>query len=119
MENLDTAVTINDENNLIFNKWINYLDSQSDIDTLAEIKAAPEIYGYLSTEDVINPTKNTIYGFYDTSTKTKIQKLHYMNGDWYDFDVQGEPKDGVILVKMPVQGMINYKGSLWKGEYDI
>lgn len=72
----------------------------------------PAIDGYMSTDDIIRPDYNIVYGFNDGT-----YKIYYIDQNWYDVEFI-DPQHTIILAYVPVYGMINYRGNLVKIKYD-
>jgi len=66
-------------------------------------------------EEIKEPQYNTVYGVIDEN-RIMSYKLYYIDGGWYDVEFEDEDKT-TMLAKVPVNGMINYKGSLIKKYY--
>ena len=84
----------------------------------------PAIDGYLSTNDIKNPEYNIVYGFYDGvdkngNSKPKKYKIYYIDQQWYDIEfLEPKQEQTLILAKVPVYGMVNYRGNLVKLSYE-
>jgi len=78
-----------------------------EIITEIDIENVPALDGYLSTEAVENPEYNMVYRFADGS-----YKIYYIDGCWYDVDFVERTDNKIILAKVPVNGMVNYRGDL-------
>ena len=74
----------------------------------------PAIDGYLSTNDIKSPDYNIIYGFKDGDNKK--YKIYYIDQNWYDVEFINSDKT-LILAKVPVYGMVNYRGNLVRIKY--
>ena len=74
----------------------------------------PAIDGYLSTNDIKSPDYNIIYGFKDGDSKK--YKIYYIDQNWYDIEFINSDKT-LILAKVPVYGMVNYRGNLVRIKY--
>lgn len=72
----------------------------------------PAIDGYLSTDDIIKPEYNIVYGFNDGT-----YKIYYIDQHWYNVEFI-DPQQQIILVHVPVYGMVNYRGNVVKIKYD-
>ncbi len=84
----------------------------------SEYNLNPEIYGYLSTQQIVNPKFNTVYTFLksmeEIEDKTYLDfyyQIYYIDGQWYPVDFMS---DNTILAAVPIYGMINYHGDLVK-----
>ena len=44
-------------------------------------------------------------------------QIYYINDQWYDFDFDEEGVDDIGLAKVPISGMINYRGTIIKNTY--
>ena len=64
---------------------------------------------YSSFNEITNPQYNHVY---EVNNK---QKIYYIDGQWYDFNKTTEE---IGLAKVPISGIINYKGDLIKKTYD-
>lgn len=76
----------------------------------------PTLDGYKTTEEIVEPKFNTVYGF-QGENKNKKYKIYYIDGEWYDVDYDKDNPE-LILAKVPVYGMVNYKGDLIEIQYD-
>ena len=76
----------------------------------------PIIDGYKSIKDIKNPEYNIVYGF-NNGTNQKIYKIYYIDQQWYDIEFITQEQD-LILAKVPVYGMVNYRGNLVKIKYE-
>jgi len=74
----------------------------------------PAIDGYLSTDDIKSPDYNIVYGFKDGDNKK--YKIYYIDQNWYDVEFINLDKT-LILAKVPVYGMVNYRGNLVRIKY--
>lgn len=74
----------------------------------------PAIDGYLSIDDIKFPDYNIIYGFKDGDNKK--YKIYYIDQNWYDVEFINSDKT-LILAKVPVYGMVNYRGNLVRIKY--
>ena len=74
----------------------------------------PAIDGYLSINDIKSPDYNIIYGFKDGNSKK--YKIYYIDQNWYDVEFINSDKT-LILAKVPVYGMVNYRGNLVRIKY--
>lgn len=82
-----------------------------------KIDIIPELDGYLSTDDIKDPEYNIVYGFYDGENKPKKYKIYYIDHNWYDVEELNQ-EWSLILAKVPVNGMINYRGNLVRIKYE-
>ena len=64
---------------------------------------------YSSFNEITNPQYNHVY---EVNNK---QKIYYIDGQWYGFNKTTEE---IGLAKVPISGIINYKGDLIKKTYD-
>lgn len=62
-----------------------------------------------SGEGITNPQYNHVYSI------NGINKIYYIDDEWYDFEYDGTNHIG--LAKVPVSGIINYKGNINKKTY--
>lgn len=86
-----------DDFKVIYNDWYELGDSYYDLDTVKK------------------PEYNTVYGVIDENGIFS-HKLYYLDGGWYDVEFEDEEKT-TILAKVPINGVINYKGNLMKKVY--
>lgn len=73
----------------------------------------PILDGYESEEDILNPEYNTVYKF-----KDNIYKIYYIDQGWYDVEFVANSDKSLIIARVPVYGMVNYRGNLVKIKYD-
>lgn len=70
---------------------------------------------FYSSADVKKPVYNTVYGVIDENGIFSY-KLYYIDGGWYDVLFEDEDKT-TLLARVPINGVINYKGNLIKNIY--
>ncbi len=76
----------------------------------------PMLDGYKTTDE-IKPRFNTVYRF-QTNTNEEKYKIYYIDGKWYDVEFIEGTERQLIIAKVPVYGMINYRGNLIKVKYE-
>lgn len=64
---------------------------------------------YNRTNDIKNPKYNTVYNIGNN------KYIYYINGEWYPISLDGNGAS--ITAKVPIEGMINYLGSVVRSEY--
>ena len=64
---------------------------------------------YKHVNDVKNPKYNTVYNIGND------KYIYYINGEWYQ--VFEDNNGASITAKVPIEGMINYLGSVVRSEY--
>lgn len=62
-----------------------------------------------SAEDIVDPKYNHVYSI------NGINKIYYIDDQWYNFDYDNSNNIG--LAKVPVNGLINYKGDIIENIY--
>ena len=70
---------------------------------------------FYKLSSVKKPQYNTVYGLIDDNGIFSY-KLYYIDDGWYDVTFEDENKT-TMLAKVPINGVINYKGSLIKKNY--
>ena len=75
---------------------------------------------YMSIAEIVTPVRNTVYKINDSF------KIYYSDGKWYSFEMlpldetnvaANVTSEKVGLAKVPVQGQINYYGSVVQSSY--
>ena len=77
----------------------------------------PEIDGYSSIRDIQEPEYNVVYGFYNGENQPKTYKIYYIDEQWYDVEFIDSERI-LIIAKVPVYGMVNYRGNLVRVSYE-
>lgn len=70
---------------------------------------------FYGLSSVKKPKYNTVYGVVDENGIFSY-KIYYLDQGWYDVEFEDENKT-IMLAKVPINGVINYKGSLIKKKY--
>jgi hypothetical protein len=70
---------------------------------------------FYKLSSVKKPQYNTVYGVINENGIFSY-KLYYLDDGWYDVEFENEDKTS-MLAKVPINGVINYKGSLIKKIY--
>ena len=124
---LDDSITENIDSNLVWYK--NWLKTKNEVSINGTTNIGhsiinindiniPIIDGYKDEKDILNPEYNTIYKIQkyneDTEEIETTNKIYYIDQRWYDIDFL---VDDIILAKVPVYGMVNYRGNLVKIQY--
>jgi len=79
---------------------------------IGEKENIPFLNGYESTKDIKNPQYNVVYAI------NKTNKIYYINDRWYDVEKYASNDNLTILAKVPVDGMLNYRGRIISLIYD-
>lgn len=75
---------------------------------LDDIEYVLDENAYSKKSDIVNPVRNNVYSIGNSL------KIYYSDGQWYDFEKQDK---GVGLAKVPIQGSVNYYGSIVRVNY--
>lgn len=83
---------------------------------VGEEENIPALDGYNSIKDIKNPQYNIVYGI--KTNYGKVNKIYYIDGHWYDIDQYSSDDNLTILAKVPIDGMLNYRGRIITLIYD-
>lgn len=140
------VVNINSNKTISLNEWEYVLDSSARLpensfgytwdelvkNEMNNVNATIQTEQYLGQEDthrlwdnnltyndngqIVLPEYNTVYGIRDENNNL-IYKLHYIDGGWYDIKFL-DSSCSIALAKVPVHGMVNYKGTIAQQTFD-
>lgn len=87
---------------------------------LDNINEEEELYGYLKIENIKNPQYNTVYKIVDKNGENPVFVLYYVDQGWYQviFEKKNDEYDfSECIARVPIYGMINYRGTVIKKTY--
>ena len=109
LQETEKLVQINGQSTVLGQENINRMWNNN------EDKELPIYVGYDSNEAIVNPKYNTVYGIKGPNN-TLIYKIFYIDNAWYDIEFQNND-NSIAIAKVPVYGMINYKGTIVTKNY--